>query len=59
MALYFGWRINKKALLQTVFLAILPTGSKVSIIILLSIPYGHMRYIVASIRILPSGSANV
>jgi len=26
MALYFECRINKKALLQTAFLAILPTG---------------------------------
>jgi len=30
MALYFECRINKNALLQTVFLAILPTGNEVN-----------------------------
>jgi len=29
MALYFEFRINKIALLQTVFLAILPTGYEI------------------------------
>jgi len=30
MALYFEWRINKIALIQTVFLAILPTGKSLN-----------------------------
>jgi len=35
MALYFGYRINKNVLLQTVFLAILPTGKYVLVFCLL------------------------